>query len=72
MIDIKCTKCGNEMTRYENFIQLENSENVCESCFFDIAIEKLNAKEKQIGLDRIIDTEEDREEFYNSYSEYWD
>lgn len=60
MSDITCIKCKYEFKKYKHFIQLEDEENICECCFFDIAIKKFNAKEMQLnGINEIINIKED-------------
>ena len=40
----KCKKCGLEFEPFHYYVQLENGEFMDEQCFFDYALEKLNAK----------------------------
>jgi len=42
----KCDECGYEFERYENYVEYEG-EMLCETCFFEKAIEELEASELQ-------------------------
>lgn len=46
-----CEKCNGILGQYEHYIELEDGTILDETCFFNMAIEKLNAKEKQVGVD---------------------
>jgi len=43
---MKCSKCGYKFPYHEGYVELENGTILDESCFFDVALEKLNAKQK--------------------------
>lgn len=40
----KCKKCGLEFEPFHYYVQLESGEFMDEQCFFDYALEQLNAK----------------------------
>lgn len=40
----KCVKCGLEFEPFHYYVQLENGDFIDEQCFFEMALEKLNAK----------------------------
>lgn len=46
---MKCSRCSEELKQYEHYVELEDGTILDESCFFDLAIEKLNGTEKQHG-----------------------
>lgn len=47
---MKCVKCEHEIEKYEHYVELEDGTILDETCFFNMALEKLNAKSKQEGF----------------------
>lgn len=45
-----CKVCNHDIEAFENYIGLEDEVIICEDRFFNMAIKKLNAREKQRKL----------------------
>lgn len=41
---MKCNNCEHEFEKYEGYVVLEDGTKLDETCFFNMALEKLNAK----------------------------
>lgn len=48
---MKCSKCNHKIVNSEHYIELEDGTTICEECFFEISLKKLNAKSKQFRED---------------------
>jgi len=44
---MKCEKCGHTIVESEHYVQLEDGTILDETCFFDMALEELKAKNLQ-------------------------
>lgn len=47
--NMQCEKCGYEFEKYEGYVVLEDGTILDENCFFNLAIDRLNAKSKVYG-----------------------
>jgi hypothetical protein len=56
---MKCAKCNHEFERFEHYVRF-NAMDLCEKCFWDIAVYRLGAEEKKIGFNG--EEEDDTEE----------
>ena len=45
---MKCHKCQHEFNKYEHYVSIGACQ-LCETCFFDLAVIELGAKERQMG-----------------------
>ena len=43
-----CEKCKHKFAPFEYLVETEKGKHLCETCFFDEALEKLNAKSKKM------------------------
>lgn len=50
-VAMRCKECGHDIDKYEHYVELKDGTSLDESCFFDMAIKKLNAKSKQNGFE---------------------
>lgn len=49
---MRCETCGHKFQQFEHYVEsILYKEKMCENCFFDLALMKLGAKEKQMGYD---------------------
>jgi len=48
---MKCVECGHKIQESEHYVLIDDKIN-CETCFFDHAIEVLDAEEKQKGFEK--------------------
>ena len=45
---MKCNKCQHEFNKYEHYVSIGACQ-LCETCFFYLAVIELGAKERQMG-----------------------
>lgn len=48
---MKCRVCGHELEDHEHYVKTYQGTVLCESCFFDSALEILFAKSMQRGFE---------------------
>lgn len=49
---MRCETCGHKFQQFEHYVEsILYKEKMCENCFFDFALAKLGAKEKQMGYE---------------------
>ncbi|MGB3160934.1 MAG: hypothetical protein WBA84_06765 [Carnobacterium sp.] len=48
---MKCETCGHDIDECEHYVTTKDKKTLCENCFFDLAIEKLEAEERCLAYE---------------------